>query len=108
MNILIGDIGNSNTKLCLVDSETFLIKRTISFNSNYISSFKFLKKTFSRFVNDKFTKKSALFSSVVPKHYLCLKRFLSIRYKIRSRELKENKIKKIVKINIKLLRKNEN
>ena len=101
MKILIGDIGNTSIKICLVDIDSFLIKKTISFNSNSIRSPNFLKKTFNRFFKNQNVKNIALFSSVVPRHYILLKKFLRIKHKIKLREVKENKIKKIVKINIK-------
>ena len=44
---------------------------------------------------------SALFSSVVPKYQLILKRFLKKNYNINLREIKEQSLKKVVKLNIK-------
>ncbi len=31
--ILIGDIGNTNTKICLIDQKSYKIKKVITFNS---------------------------------------------------------------------------
>ena len=44
MNALIGDIGNTITKVCVVEINTFKIRKTIYFNTNKISSINFLKK----------------------------------------------------------------
>jgi len=37
MNALIGDIGNTTTKICLIEIKTFKVKKIINFNSNNIS-----------------------------------------------------------------------
>jgi len=101
MHILIGDIGNTTTKICLIETNTFKIKKTIYFNSNIISSKKFLNFRLKKIIKKKFIYKVALFSSVVPKYQFILKKFLKKIYKIKLREIKEKKIDKIVKINIK-------
>ena len=66
MNILIGDIGNTNTKICLVGSKNFKIKKLTYFNSRKIYSKNFLKKTLKKIINKNSITKTALFSSVVP------------------------------------------
>ena len=38
MNILIGDIGNTITKICIVNKKNFKIKKIFYFNSKDISS----------------------------------------------------------------------
>ncbi len=101
MNAIIGDIGNTSTKVCLIDTQDFKIKKTIYFDSQYIYSKNYLKKTFKKIIEKKTLRKIALFSSVVPKYQLLLKKFLKKIYKIDLKEIKEKKIKKIVKINIK-------
>lgn len=51
MNALIGDIGNTTTKICLIEIKTFKVKKIIYFNSNNISSKNFLKKkTLTKFL----------------------------------------------------------
>jgi len=101
MNVLIGDIGNTNTKICLIEFQTFKIKKLIYFDSSNIYSQNFLKKTLKRIIKNDTISKTALFSSVVPRYQLILKKFMKKFYKIKLREIKEKKIKKIVKINIK-------
>jgi len=101
MNLIIGDIGNTQTKISLVDYRSFKIKKTINFNSELITSKKNLKNTIKKIINIRNTCRVALFSSVVPKYYLKLKIFFKKKYKIKLLEIKDKKIKKIVKINIK-------
>jgi len=38
MNVLIGDIGNTITKLCLAEIKNLKVKKIIYFNSNSITS----------------------------------------------------------------------
>jgi len=101
MNVLIGDIGNTTTKICLIEKKSFRIKKIIFFNSNNIFSKKNLNKNLKKIINRKTINKIALFSSVVPKYELVLKKILMKFYKIKLREIKEKNINKIVKINIK-------
>ncbi len=101
MDILIGDIGNTSTKLCLFDSKNKSIKKIIYFKSINIKSNIFLKKTIKKIIKKDTINKISLFSSVVPNYELILKKFLKKFYKIKLVEIKQRKIKKIVKINLK-------
>ena len=101
MNALIGDIGNTTIKICLVKTEDFKIKKTIYFNSNEILTKNFLKKKLKKIIKNKSINKLALFSSVVPKYYLIVKKLLKKIYNINLREIKEKNFNKIIKINIK-------
>ena len=76
MNALIGDIGNTTTKICLIEIKTFKVKKIIYFNSNNISSKNFLKKSFNKILKKKSVNKVSLFSSVVQKYQSILKKFL--------------------------------
>ena len=60
MNVLIGDIGNTTTKICLIEIKTFKVKKIISFSSNNISSKNFLKKNFKKNSQKKIFKSSCL------------------------------------------------
>ena len=100
-NILIGDIGNTNTKVCIIDNTSFKIKKIFYLNSSKIKSGKFLKKFLGKKIENKKFNKIALFSSVVPKHCSFIKKFLKKSYNIELKEIKERKINKIVKLNIK-------
>jgi len=101
MNVLIGDIGNTNTKICLVELNSLKIKKIIFFNSKNITSANFLKQQINKILINKNINKYALFSSVVPRYYKILKKFLKKFHNIHLLEIKEKKIKKIIKINIK-------
>jgi len=99
MKAIIGDIGNTITKICLIND--FKIEKIIYFNSNKILFNSFLKKKFKKIIKKKNFRNSALFSSVVPKYQFILKRFLKKNYNINLREIKEQSLKKVVKLNIK-------
>jgi type III pantothenate kinase len=101
VDILIGDIGNTSTKLCLYDSKNKNIKKIIYFKSINIKSKIFLKKTIKKIINNNVINKICLFSSVVPNYELILKKFLKKFYKIKLIEIQQKNIKKIVKINFK-------
>ena len=101
MNVIIGDIGNTITKISLVQLKNFKIKKIIYFNSQKIYSNNNLKLIFKKIIKKNKIYKIFLFSSVVPKHELKIKSFLKKKYHIILKEIKDQKIKKIVKINIK-------
>jgi len=101
MSTLIGDIGNTITKVCLVETRTFKVKKIIYFASDKILSNNFLEKSIKKIIKNKSINKIALFSSVVPKFQVKLERFLKKFYKVKLKEIKEREIKKIVKINLK-------
>jgi len=101
MKVLIGDIGNTVTKICLTEIENLKVKKMIYLSSDDIKSKKTLRRTFKKIIKKKLVYKVALFSSVVPKYQFILKNFLKRVYKIKLKEIKENSINKIIKINIK-------
>ena len=101
MDALVGDIGNTITKICLVETKNLKVKKIIYFNSKDITSLNSLKKNLKKIIKKKSIYKISLFSSVVPKYQLILKKFLKRVYKIKLREIKEKSINKIIKINIK-------
>ena len=101
MKVLIGDIGNTVTKICLIEAKNLRIKKILYFNSSNILSKNYLRKILKKNMKDKLFNKFALFSSVVPKYHSILKKLLMKVYKIKLKEIKEKTIRKIVKINIK-------
>jgi len=101
MYTLIGDIGNTITKICLIQTNNQKIKKIVHLNSKNVSSKKILKKKLTNLIKNKSINKWALFSSVVPKYKLLFERFLKKNYNVFVREIKHKKIKKIIKINIK-------
>ena len=98
MKYLIGDIGNTSTKICILNKE-FRIFRSYEFQTDKIYKDSFLKK----FLSNKLTKdlnKVFLFSSVVPKAFKEFKKkFNKSQYKFL--EIKDFDLKKIIRINIK-------
>ena len=95
---LIGDIGNTEVKLCLFDTKDKLIKKTV-LKSNLITKKFLLKKLF--FLRSKsHLIKTSVFSSVVPKIYKIIKSFLINTIKVRSIELKEINLNKIINIKV--------
>ena len=101
MNALVGDIGNTITKVCLIEIKTFKIKKIIYLDSSKIFSSNYLKNELKKIIKSKSINKVALFSSVVPKYQFFFSKILYKSYKIKLREIKETRIKKVIKINIK-------
>ena len=98
MKFLIGDIGNTSTKICILN-KNFKILRSYNFETNKTYRFNLLKniirKKINRNLNSVF-----LFSSVVPKVLRNLKK--SLRFtKFKILEIKSLKLNRIIKINIK-------
>ena len=97
MYYIIGDIGNTSTRICLLNKTKIL--RSVIFNTNNI----FLKGYFKNILSEFFIKnlkKEILFSCVVP---LALKKIETILKKTNYKvlEIKKFNLKKIIKINIK-------
>ncbi len=97
MNYIIGDIGNTSTRICLLNKSKIL--KSIIFDTKKIFLndyiFKIIKKIFQKNL-----KKEILFSSVVPLALKKIKRSLKKKnYKVL--EVKNFNLKKMIKINIK-------
>ncbi len=97
MKYLVGDIGNTLTKMTLL-SHNFKIKKSISFETEKLYQKKFLEKILKRLPVSQLNKK-ILFSSVVPTVFKNLKKFLK-KKSFKVFEIKELKIKTIIKIKI--------
>ena len=97
MSYLIGDIGNTETKLAVVNKKFKIIRRlnidTLKINNKYY----FKKKIFS-FLHNKIKINKAIFSSVVPSVYFVIKRNLKKYFNIQCRELKHTRYSKIIQI----------
>ena len=98
MKYLIGDIGNTSTKLSIFNSKFKIVK---SYN---VDTFKlnhkiFLPNYFKKIIKKNINKK-ILFSSVVPKTYQKIKRYLKKKNFI-CYEIKDLKIEKIIKTRVK-------
>ena len=98
MNYLVGDIGNTFIKLSILN-DNFKIKQSYNLETKKIFQSKFIKSFFKKIIK-KNLNHNALFSSVVPKAYKVIKSHLSQK-NFKVFEIKELKIKKILKIKIK-------
>jgi type III pantothenate kinase len=98
MNYLVGDIGNTSVKISILNYKFNIIK---SYNIDTIKLYqkKKINNFFKNFLSKKINKK-VLFSSVVPNAYKVIKKFLNDK-NFNSFEIKELKISKILRINIK-------
>ena len=75
MYTLVGDIGNTDIKLCLLNKNFKIIKK-ISFDKNYVKSRTYFKKKINLLIKNKNTNKFSLFSSVVPSVFNIIKNVL--------------------------------
>ena len=95
---LIGDIGNTDIKICLFSKDLKLIKqmriKTSFLNTKYLEKkLKFTKKYKSKL-------NKILFCSVVPKAYKNIKKIIEKLLQIKCVELKKLRLKKLLKINV--------
>ena len=97
MKILVGDIGNTLTKLCLVDETSASIKEYNIETAKIIKEknlIKFLKPIFNRGI-----KKKILFSSVVPRVYIKINNYIKTK-KYQAYEIKKLPLQELIKIKI--------
>ena len=95
---ILGDIGNSETKVYLINSKENII-RNISFPSKKINN-KILNQKFNYLVKDFRSIKKVLFCSVVPKSFNLIKKFLSKNIKKKCYEVKDLKLRSLININV--------
>jgi type III pantothenate kinase len=96
--LLLGDIGNTETKICLINSNNKIIKK-ITFPSKEINNFQF-KKKIKKLKLKNFHIAKCLFCSVVPETFKKVKRYIKKSYKINCFELKDLNIEKLIKIKV--------
>ena len=97
MNYIIGDIGNTSTRICLLNKSKIL--KSIIFDTKKIFLNDYILKIIKK-IFQKNLKKEILFSSVVPLAFKKIKRSLKKKnYKVL--EVKNFNLKKMIKINIK-------
>ena len=99
MTYLVGDIGNTKTKLCILDKKLKIIKK-LNISTLKIKNRYYFKKIILSFIRNRVVNKKALFSSVVPSVFLTIKKNLRINFNIQCRELKQINYSKIIKINV--------
>jgi type III pantothenate kinase len=97
MTFLVGDIGNTLTKICLINFN-FKIIKSFSIETNKLNKTNYQNIFFNKILKYKVNKK-ILFSSVVPLIYKLIKKNLS-KKKYKIFELKNLKISKIVTLNV--------
>ena len=95
---ILGDIGNTETKLCLVSKKNKILKKIIflskSVNNKQLNSlFKKNKIKFNKI-------EKILFCSVVPKTFNVIKKFLSKKIKSKCFEVKNLNLKSLIKIKV--------
>jgi type III pantothenate kinase len=96
--LLLGDIGNTETKICLINSNNKIIKK-ITFSSKNLTNFK-LKNKFKLLKLKNFNIVKCLFCSVVPQAFYLIKKYIKQFYKIKCLELKDLNIEKLLKIKV--------
>jgi type III pantothenate kinase len=96
--IIVGDIGNTETKICLVNSKNIIIER-ITLITKKIDSSLLNRSLLSLNLKNKSIDK-CLFCSVVPKSFNEIKSFFNKTYKIKCYELKKLKLNKLIKIKV--------
>ena len=92
----LGDIGNSDTKVFLVNKKDKVIKK-VNFPSKKINN-KILKFQFNLLIKDFKKIEKILFCSVVPKSFSLIKKFLLKNSKKKINEIKDLKLKSLISI----------
>ncbi|MDA9794260.1 type III pantothenate kinase [Candidatus Pelagibacter sp.] len=93
---ILGDIGNTETKIFLISINNRIIKKLI-FSSKNINHSK-LDKLFANFKIDYKKIKKILFCSVVPKSFNIIKKYLSKKTKFKCYEVKDLNLKSLIRI----------
>ena len=95
---ILGDIGNTETKLCIVSTNNKISKK-ITFSSKSVNH----KQLNSLFKKNKIQLnkiEKILFCSVVPKTFVIIKKFLSKKVKSKCFEVKNLNLKSLIKIKV--------
>ncbi len=95
---ILGDIGNSETKVYLVNSKNKIVKN-VNFQSKKIND-KILNQKFKFLIKDYNSIKKILFCSVVPKSFNLIKKFLLKKIKKKCYEVKDLKLKSLIDIKV--------
>ncbi len=95
---ILGDIGNSETKVFLVNSKSRIVKN-INFNTKKIDN-KILESKFRSLIKNFSKIEKILFCSVVPNSFSLIKKFLSKKTKNKCYEVKNLRLKSLIKIDV--------
>ena len=94
---IIGDIGNTEVKICLIDNK-YKIKKKINFKTSEINNYE-LKNKFKSLITKKDIE-MIIFSSVVPNVYNKFSNYFRQYFKKKIIEIKSLKLNKLVNINV--------
>ena len=95
---LIGDIGNTETKICLFNDKKKLLKKKVFDTNNFKKINLNDKFKFLNLYGKKIDK--TIFSSVVPNVYKNVKGSIKKKLRVEVKELKQFNLKKILKIEV--------
>ena len=95
---IIGDIGNTEVKICLVDDAS-KIKKKVSIKTNEINKNK-IKIKLKYFKNKKNKIKNIVFSSVVPKIYNQFSNYFNLYFDKKIVEIKNLNLNKLINIKV--------
>ena len=93
---ILGDIGNTETKIFLVSTNNKIVKK-LNLSTRDINITK-LNRLFINLVADYKKVKKILFCSVVPKSFIIIKKFLSKKSKLKCYEVKDLNLKSLIQI----------
>ena len=96
--ILIGDIGNTDTKICLLNSKYRIVKRFVLPTKKINKAL--LKRKLNFIIKKKIFINKSLFCSVVPNQFLLIKSFIQKNLKSKCIELKNLNLNKVIKIKV--------
>ena len=95
---ILGDIGNSDTKIFLVNKKNRILKK-INLNTKNINNQNLNKKI--KFLTKDLKKiEKILFCSVVPKSFQLIRKYFSKKTKIRCYEIKDLNLRSLIKIKV--------
>ena len=95
---IIGDIGNTEVKICIYSKKNKL-KNKLILKTDLINN-KYLNKKFFHILMKKNKINKIIFSSVVPKKFKIIKNFLKNKIKVKIYELKQINVKKMINIKV--------
>ena len=93
---ILGDIGNTETKIFLVSKNNKIIKK-LNLSTKDLNFTK-LNRLFINLVVDYKKVKKILFCSVVPKSFIIIKKFLSKKTRLKCHEVKNLNLKSLIEI----------
>ena len=95
---ILGDIGNSETKIYLVNSNRKIIKSVNIATKNI--NINILKKEIRKLTKNLIKINKILFCSVVPKTFNLIRKFLNKNTKIRCYEVKDLNLRSIINVDV--------